>query len=36
VGLTERAKLLGGTIEVSSSPGEGTGLEVTIPLEGKG
>jgi two-component system NarL family sensor kinase len=36
VGLIERARLLGGTIEVSSSPGEGTGLEVTIPLEGKG
>jgi two-component system NarL family sensor kinase len=32
VGLNERAKLLGGTLALQSSPGEGTRLEVTIPL----
>lgn len=34
VGMNERAKLLGGCLELSSSPGEGTRIEVTIPLEG--
>jgi two-component system NarL family sensor kinase len=32
VGLNERAKLLGGSLLLQSSPGEGTRLEVTIPL----
>ncbi|MBC8172131.1 MAG: GAF domain-containing sensor histidine kinase, partial [Anaerolineae bacterium] len=33
VGMNERAKLLGGSLEVGSSEGEGTQLEVIIPLE---
>ncbi len=32
IGLNERAKLLGGSLELSSSPGEGTCVEVTVPL----
>ena len=31
-GMTERAGLLGGTVMISSIPGEGTTLEATIPL----
>jgi signal transduction histidine kinase len=31
--MNERAKLLGGSLEVGSSEGEGTQLEVIIPLE---
>ena len=34
VGLNERARLLGGTLEVCSNPGEGASLTITIPLEG--
>lgn len=34
VGLNERARLLGGALEVCSEPGEGTSLKITIPLEG--
>ena len=34
VGLNERARLLGGTLEVCSVPGEGTELKITVPLEG--
>lgn len=34
-GINERVNLLGGKVVVISSPGEGTQLEVTIPLEGK-
>ncbi len=34
IGINERVKLLGGTVVVMSSPGEGTQLEATIPLEG--
>ena len=34
VGINERTKLLGGCLELSSSPGEGTRIDVTIPLEG--
>ncbi len=32
IGLNERARLLGGTLELCSSPGEGTFLSVTVPL----
>lgn len=34
VGLNERAKLLGGTLELCSDPGEGTTVTITIPLVG--
>jgi len=34
VGMAERAKLLGGQCRVNSVPGEGTRIDVTIPLEG--
>jgi len=33
VGLNERARLLGGTLRLESSPGAGTRVEVVIPLE---
>jgi two-component system NarL family sensor kinase len=33
IGLNERAKLLGGKLEVSSRAGLGTLIDVTIPLE---
>ncbi len=32
LGLRERARLAGGTLEVSSAPGRGTLLQVTLPL----
>ena len=34
VGMNERAKLLGGVFCVRSAPGEGTRIEVSVPLEG--
>ena len=34
VGMNERVKLLHGRLHVESSPGQGTRLEVTIPLRG--
>ena len=34
LGMRERAGILGGTIEIESSPGEGTRVEATVPLEG--
>jgi two-component system NarL family sensor kinase len=34
VGLNERARLLDGSLRVESAPGEGTRLEVAVPLEG--
>jgi len=34
--ITERARLVGGTIEVKGSPGQGTRLCVSIPLEQEG
>lgn len=33
-GIRERAKLLGGSVEIESSPGHGTALSVRIPLPG--
>lgn len=33
IGLRERAYLLGGTFEIDASPGNGTTIEVRIPLE---
>ena len=33
VGLNERARMIGGRLEVRSSPGEGTRVEVRVPLE---
>lgn len=35
IGLNERVRLLGGRVQVCSTPGEGTCLEVVIPLEGR-
>lgn len=35
VGLNERAKLLGGSLRLDSSPGAGTRVEVTLPLKAK-
>ncbi len=33
VGMNERARMLGGRIEIYSSPGAGTSIEATVPLE---
>jgi two-component system, NarL family, sensor kinase len=33
VGMCERARLLGGAFDVQSSPGEGTRVQVAVPLE---
>ncbi len=33
VGMTERARLLGGSLELCSNPGSGTRIEVMVPLE---
>ncbi|MBN8617375.1 MAG: GAF domain-containing sensor histidine kinase [Anaerolineae bacterium] len=33
IGMNERANLLAGTLQISSSPGEGTELDIFIPLE---
>ncbi|HEV2461145.1 MAG TPA: GAF domain-containing sensor histidine kinase [Ktedonobacterales bacterium] len=35
IGLNERAKLLGGTLRLESSPGTGTRIEIQIPLGNK-
>ncbi|MBN2238377.1 MAG: sensor histidine kinase, partial [Dehalococcoidales bacterium] len=32
IGMRERAQLLGGTLNIKSKPGEGTNLEINIPL----
>jgi signal transduction histidine kinase len=34
VGMRERVEMLDGSLQVESSPGEGTRLDVTVPLEG--
>lgn len=34
VGMNERARLLGGELEVCSTPGQGTQLEIRIPVKG--
>jgi two-component system NarL family sensor kinase len=33
VGMNERARLLGGTLRLESAPGEGTHIEIEIPLD---
>ncbi len=35
IGLRERARLAGGTLEVTSTPGEGTELIMRLPLESR-
>jgi signal transduction histidine kinase len=35
IGLNERVRLLGGTLELSSVPGVGTQLDIDIPLQGQ-
>ncbi len=35
LGMQERAILLGGTLEITSDPGKGTGVKASIPLEGE-
>jgi len=32
VGMRERARLLGGTLTIGSSPGAGTAIDVAVPL----
>jgi signal transduction histidine kinase len=34
LGMRERARLLGGQVEVRSAPGQGTTVDATIPLAG--
>ncbi|HEU0026687.1 MAG TPA: sensor histidine kinase, partial [Ktedonobacterales bacterium] len=34
-GMSERARLLGGTLRVATSPGEGTRIEAVIPLRAR-
>jgi signal transduction histidine kinase len=36
VGLKDRAEALGGHLRLDSPPGEGTTLEITLPLAGLG
>jgi signal transduction histidine kinase len=31
IGMQERARLLGGTLDIQSNPGEGTSVVVTVP-----
>jgi signal transduction histidine kinase len=33
IGMNERVNLLSGKLQISSSPGEGTELEISVPLE---
>jgi signal transduction histidine kinase len=32
--MRERVEMMGGSLKVESGPGEGTRLDVTVPLEG--
>jgi signal transduction histidine kinase len=32
IGMVERAKLLGGSLELESSPGEGARIQISVPL----
>jgi signal transduction histidine kinase len=32
--MRERAELIGGTLAIRSSPGEGTSVRLTVPLSG--
>jgi two-component system, NarL family, sensor kinase len=34
VGMRERVEILGGSLRIESGPGQGTRVEVTVPLEG--
>jgi signal transduction histidine kinase len=34
--MRERAEMLGGSLRVDSSPGDGTTVEVSVPLDGQG
>ena len=36
LGMEERARLLGGVMSISSSPGEGTAVRVSVPLPSSG
>jgi signal transduction histidine kinase len=36
MGIRERAELLGGKVTIDSSPGQGTRLEIRVPLPGEG
>ena len=36
VGMSERARLMGGTLTVESAPGAGTAIDVTVPLGAAG
>lgn len=35
IGLNERVRLLGGSLQLESSPGEGTRVQVDVPLKGR-
>jgi signal transduction histidine kinase len=35
VGLTDRVEAIGGTLDITSAPGEGTSLVLTLPLDGE-
>ncbi len=35
VGMRERAEAVGGSMEISSQPGQGTRIQVVVPLEGQ-
>jgi signal transduction histidine kinase len=36
IGMQERAELLGGTLEITSAPGEGTAVQATLPAQRRG
>ncbi len=35
LGMKERAELFGGKLEIQSSPGKGTNIEVSFPVQNK-